>query len=273
MNEAAGVWSQILDSFPAALSAGLLISAACSFLGVFVVLKRLVFIGATLSEVAACGVAVSFFFGFHPVAGALILTLAAVTLLAGNTSEEKIPKDSVLAAVFIAASSLSVLLAAKSAFGLEEIKSLLYGDLILTSGQDLGLLAVTVLPAAAAAGVFLRPILFTFLDRDEARILKIRVVVWELVFYYALAVVVSASSKLGGMLLVFCMLVVPPMTALLLSKRLVPALFLSVMFAWISVATGFYFSFVFDFPVNPVIGFASCCLLGAAAAAKRLLRF
>ena len=44
--------------FPEALTAGLLISAMCALLGVFVILKRAVFIGITLSEVAACGVAV-----------------------------------------------------------------------------------------------------------------------------------------------------------------------------------------------------------------------
>lgn len=272
MSGSPGVWAQIFQSFPEAFAAGLLISAACAFLGVFVVLKRLVFIGATLSEVAACGIAASFLLGIPPVAGAFAATFAAVTLLAGNPSEERIPRDSVLAAVFIGASSLGILFVSKSAYGLEEVKSLLYGDLILTSGRDLGLLVLLVIPAAAVVGAFLRPILYTFLDRDEARILRIRVIVWELLFYYALAVVVSASSRLGGMLLVFCMLVVPPMTALLLTKKLLPAILLSIAAAWTSVVSGFYLSLVSDLPVNPAIGFSSCFFLSAAAAARRLTR-
>lgn len=266
------VWMQILQSFPEAFASGLLISAVCAFLGVFVVLKRLVFIGATLSEAAACGIAASFVLGIAPVAGALTATFAAVTLLAGNTHEERLPRDSVLAAVFIGAASLGILFAAKSARGLEEVKSLLYGDLILTSGRDLNLLAVCLVPSAAAVGIFLRPILMTFLDRDAAKVLKVRVVFWELLFFYALALAVSASSKLGGMLLVFCMLVVPPMTALLLTQRLRMAIVLSVAAAWISVACGFYLSMISDLPVNPSIGFFSCIFLAAAAAVRRFLK-
>lgn len=56
--------------FPQALLAGVVIAAVCSLLGVFVILKRVVFIGITLSEVAACGIAAGMIFGVHPYVGA-----------------------------------------------------------------------------------------------------------------------------------------------------------------------------------------------------------
>ncbi len=269
----AALWDagrQIFSTFPEAVWAGILIGAGCSFLGVLVVLKRLVFIGATLSEVAGCGVAAAFFYHVHPFFGAVALTLAAVTILAFSSEEKKVPRDSILATVFIFSSSLAVLLVAKSGFGLEEVKSLLYGDLIITSAVDLKILALIVLPIMGLCFLFLRPIVYTFMDREEAKVLGIQVRFWELFFYYALGILVSAASKLGGMLLVFCYLVIPPMIGLLMTRRLGWAMVTAIFTAVFSTLLGFSYSYLHDLPTNQVIAVLSGLLLGLVGLGKGL---
>src|SRR4051812_34267938 len=44
-----------------ALKASLMVGLTCSFLGVFVVLKRIVFVGAALAEISTLGAALAFF--------------------------------------------------------------------------------------------------------------------------------------------------------------------------------------------------------------------
>ena len=255
----------LFENFPYAIAAGLLIAAACSFLGVLVVLKRLVFIGATLSEVATCGIAASFFFHINPFLGAVALTLAAVSLLAFYSSEERVPRDSILAALFIFTSSLAILFVSKSAFGLDEVRSLLYGDLIVTSAEDFKILTITVIPPVLLAGLFLRPIVYTFLDRDAAKVLGIQTRLWELCFYYVLGIVVSAASKLGGTLLIFCYLVISPMIGLILSKRLWKAVLIAMAAAVLSTLIGFHLSYAQDFPSNQAIIVTNCLILILAA--------
>lgn len=252
---------EIVDVFPAAVGAAVLISLACSFLGNLVVLKRMVFIGAVLSESAACGIAAAFFFHFDPVLGAVMLNLSVVTLLA-FTHEERLPLDAVLAALFILSASLGMLLVSKSAVGLEEVKSLLYGDILITSARDLKILSLILIPVTGIVLLFIRPITYTFVDRDEAKVLGMRVRLWELVFYYALGIAVSAASKLGGMLLVFCYLVIPPMTGLLLSGRLRNVILISAFTALVSTLLGFYFSYIYDLPANQMIALIACAILG-----------
>lgn len=256
------ILQEILETFPSAILAGLIIASACSFLGTLVVLKRLVFIGATLSEVATCGIAAGFFFHFHPMLGAMGFTLLAVTLLAFISGERRIPRDAILAILFILSASLSILLVSGSAVGFDEVKSLLYGDLVITSAEDLKILLITVVPLALGVLIFIRPIVYTFVDRDEAKVLGLHVRFWELLFYYVLGIVVSAASKLGGMLLVFCYLVVPPAIGLLMSNRLRNAFLISVASAIFSTLIGFTVSYVYDLPTNPVIALVSCVLLG-----------
>ena len=252
----------IFSEFSTPLAGGLLIAAVCSALGVFVVLRRSVFIGATLSQVAACGVALSLFTGIHPFIGAAALTLAAVTLLSSPAGGERVPKDAVLAVIYVLSASAGVLLVSKSAFGLEAIESLLYGDLIMTSRDDLKILLAALLPSGLLFLIFLRPVLYTFLDRDGASVLGIRVRFWELFFCYLLGISVAAASKLGGMLLVFCHLTVPPVAALLLTNRLHRAMALSVFMACASTILGFYISYEADLPVNQTIAVTACILLG-----------
>lgn len=256
-----GPWQEMFQLFPAAICAGLVIAVCCSFLGVLVVLKRLVFIGATLSQVAACGIAAAFFYRFSPFWGAVAFNLAAVTILALSADEIRIPRDAVMAFLFIAASGMSVLWVAKSANGLDEVHSLLYGDLIITSVSDLKILLLILVPLLLLVLLFLRPVVYTFVDREESKVLGLKVRLWELFLYYALGMVVSASSKLGGMVLVFCYLVVPAIGSLILCNRLRTALVVSVFFGVLSTLLGFDISYRYDLPTNQVIVAVSCLIL------------
>ena len=123
--------------FPHALLAGAVIAVVCAILGVFVILKRVVFIGITLAQVAAAGVAAALALGFSPFLGAAVLTLVTVTILALPFETQRLPRDAVLGAIFILAAGGSILIVARSAIGLEEVMARLYGDLILTNPSDL----------------------------------------------------------------------------------------------------------------------------------------
>ncbi|MDI6450957.1 metal ABC transporter permease [Anaerobaca lacustris] len=253
----------LLTVFPYAIAAGFLIATVCSLLGVFVILKRVVFIGIALSEAAALGVAAAIMFHIHPFLGATVVTLATVAILAYPFERQRLPRDAVLGIIFVLASSLSVLLVARSGFGLHEVQSLLYGDLILTDRTDLAIILVTLVPVLIYLLVFIRPSLYTFLDREAARVMGVRVMIWELLFFFSLGVAVSAASKVAGALLVFCYLVVTPSAALLLSKRLWLVMFSAVLVSVAATMIGMVWSFRSDLPTNQAVAAVACGLFAA----------
>ena len=61
-----------------ALIGGLLIGAACAYVGVYVVLKRIIFVGIALSEVAVLGVTLGIVLGIYPNIAALAFTIIAI---------------------------------------------------------------------------------------------------------------------------------------------------------------------------------------------------
>ena len=258
--------------FPQALAAGLLIGLVCSVLGVFVILKRVVFIGITLSEVAALGIALSLLLQLPPLLGAAALTLLVVVLLALPLEPERLPRNALMGIVFVAASALAVLVVAGSGFGLREVKTLLYGDLILTSSSDLALMAAVLLPVLAALLLFLRPIKYTFLDREAAKVLGIKVLGWEMLYFCCLGLAISAASKAAGALLVFCYLVAPPAAGLLLSRSLAVVLFISAALALLGTVTGLAWSLHNDLPSNQTVVVALAALFLLAAMIRGIVK-
>jgi len=262
----------LLDMFPLAVVTGLLIATVCSLLGVFVILKRVVFIGIALSEVAAYGIAAAMVCHVHPFLGAAALTLTTVAILSYPFESRRLPREAVMGVIFVLAAATSILIVSKSGFGLHEVRALLYGDLILTTDRDFAVVLSIFLPVGAYVLCFLRPTLYTFLDREAARVLGVRVVLWELLFFFALGLTVSAASKVAGALLVFCYLVASPSAAMLLSRRLWRVLLVAPAAAIVATGAGLYVSFSRDLPTNQTIALATCALLGLALLANLLRR-
>jgi len=253
--------------FPEAVVCGTVMAAVCSAFGVFVVLKRIVFISIALSEAATCGLALALVFHVSPLAGSALVTGVVVFLLTLPEKRQRLPKDVVLGTVFLLASSASVLLVAQSGFGLEEIKAMLYGDLIVSSAQDRWVLLLTGVPSLAVLLLFLRPVLYAFLDREAAFVMGIRCWFWEGLFFFLLGLVVSGASKSGGALLVFCQLVVVPATALLLARRVWAVIGISMALGVLTTWVGLLTAYRADLPANPtIIGVACLLLMGVALA-------
>jgi ABC-type Mn2+/Zn2+ transport system permease subunit len=256
--------------FSEALYAGLLIAAVCALLGVFVILKRAVFIGITLSEVATCGVAASFVLGIPPFAGSLVLVLVAVAALAVPFENQRIPRDTLMGIIFIAAAALAILLVSKSGTGLMEVNAVLYGDLILSSRRELFILMTVLIPALLLFFIFFRPVLYSFMDREAAKVLGIKTWIWESFYFLMLGIVISATSQVAGALLIFCYLVVCPATALVLSKRIKAVMVLAPLLGMSATFLGMVISFDCDLPTNQTICIVSGLIFAIGAATKRI---
>jgi len=265
-------FSELVRLFPNALICGGVMAVVCALVGVFVLLKRVVFIGITLSETAACGIAGAMLLGLPPLFGAVALTAAVVAFLSLPWEKGPLPRDALLGILFLAASAASILLVAHSGFGLHEIKVLLYGDLILAGPADRTVLLLTALPALLFLLLFIRPILYAFLDPEAAQVMGVACRRWELAFFFLLGLVVSAASKSGGVLLVFCYLVAPPAAALLLGRSIGAVLLIAALAGILATLGGLTLAYGRDWPANQTIILLACALPAAAWATKAVLQ-
>ena len=232
----------------------------------------MVFIGITLSEVANLGVALGLAWGLPhlPLAGGL--TLAAAAALALPRGYGRLTREAVLGVVFVLASSLAILVVARSGFGLGEVKALLYGDLLLAAPGEARLMLAILGPVVLVLLLCLRPIAFSFLDRDAARVLGLRVAWWELVYFACLGLAVATAAKTAGAILVFAHLVIAPSAALIICRRLGWVLAWAAGLAVAATLSGLGWSFAADLPASQCICVVESTLLALALLGRLLLR-
>src|SRR3954466_9406588 len=107
-----GAWDIFRNPLLCALVAG----AVLGFLGVFVVLRRMVFVSAGVTQSAGLGVALAFYLDIHlglhldPLLGAAALALIATLLLSLDASWLPVPREALLGLVFALGGGGAVLL-------------------------------------------------------------------------------------------------------------------------------------------------------------------
>jgi zinc transport system permease protein len=250
--------------FRDALLGALIIATTCSILGVYVVLRRIVFVGAALAQISSAGVALALWLAgiawaqsvaSHPTGLALAVTLGGVLFLGLEAERAIVPKDAAIGIAYAMAGALGILLVAKATVG-EAHDIFLQGSILGITPGDVGVLVAAAIPVLILQIGFSRQVLYTSFDPETARTLGYRVRFWDLAFYLTLGLAIAAAMQFAGVLLVFSYLVLPAVTALLLARTMPGAIGLSVAAALLATIVGFSLSVTYDLPTAPAI--AAC---------------
>ena len=248
--------------FREALYGALVIAVACSVLGVYVVLRRIVFVGAALAQLSSAGIALALWLAgvgltlrlvTHPTAMSLLVTLAGVVFFAvGGAGRARVPPDATIGVTYAIAAAAGILLISKAATG-EAHDIFLQGNILgITRADTLVLLAVTV-PVLLLHVAFYKEFLFVSFDRETARTLGYNVTLWNLLLYLTLGLVIAFAMQFAGVMLVFDFLVVPAVTGLLLARSMAGTFATAVAAAVLAAVVGFSLSVPFDLPSGPAI--------------------
>lgn len=259
-----------------------LVGVVCAFLGVFVVLRRAVFVGASLAQVSSLGVALSFFIcgeigewlerDIHmpPQPFALALTVAVSALLALQFRERRVPRDTGIGVIYAAASGLAILVVATSAHVHAEVLNLLFGNVLtIDRGTVIGLAALVAV-MGVVHWLFRKEFLFASFDPEAATAAGVRAKLWNVLLFITIGVTISLTINAAGALVVFNFLVLPAATALLVGKNLRAVTLVAVIIAVVAGFLGITLSFLGDLPTGPTIVAVNAALLLAAWLFKTL---
>ena len=97
------------------------IGIVCAYLGVYVVLRRIVFVGATMAQISSAGIAIGILTGWSPNAWSVGLTFLAVLFFGHPSFGKRWPQDATLGVLFTVSGAAAVLLVAHTARGNEEV--------------------------------------------------------------------------------------------------------------------------------------------------------
>jgi zinc transport system permease protein len=274
-------WHDFVDSWALyrdPVVCGVVAGAVLGMLGVFVVLRRAVFVTAAVSQSAALGVALAFLLGIHweftppPVLCAFALALAATAVLARRSSSNRLPREAIVGLLYVGASALAVLVGDRIAQEAEDITAILFGTAVLVRPEDLlAVLAVSAL-VVMALGALYRGLVFAGFDPDGARIQGLPVARIELALWTLVALEVSVTTRAIGALPVFAFSVLPAMAALRVSNRLPYAVLFAGLVGALSGGLGYVSAFMLRFPVGAAEASVAALLFSLAVVAARLRR-
>jgi zinc transport system permease protein len=247
--------------FREALYGTLVIALACSVLGVYVVLRRIVFVGAALAQLSSAGIALALWLSGQgvmlwladsPIALALLVTLAGVAFFASGSGRGLVPPDATIGVTYAVAAAAGILLIAKASHG-EAHDIFLQGNILGITRRDTMVLIATAIPVLLAHVTFYKEFLFVSFDRETARTLGFNVGFWNLFLYLTLGLVIAFAMQFAGVMLVFNFLVLPAVTGLLVSRSMGGVFLLSILSALAAAVIGFSLSVPLDLPSGPTI--------------------
>jgi len=228
-------------------------------MGVHVVLRRIIFVGAALAQISSAGVGLALLGGFNPSVTALVLTLGGVCAFSVQSREHRAARENLIGVGYAVASALAVLFVAKSAQGEGHLLDVLSGNILTVEPSQLRWASGICILAVMFHMLFHKQLLYSAFDADTAQTSGFKVSLWDLLFFTILGVVVALGIRLAGTLLVFGFLVLPAITGLMLSRHLGHIYLIAIATAMISTTIGLYASLCMDLPTGPAI--VACCFV------------
>jgi len=259
-----------------ALYGSVVMGFVCPLVGVYFLLRRLVFWGVALPQVSAAGIAFAFMLqglGWNILAGAesqekhlaiigsLIFTGLSIIFLAVLERRGKGVSEGRIGSLYALAWAASILFVAWNAAGETEMLGLLKGEIVAISESDFHSMLHIFAVIAVCMFLFQREFLLVSYDRDMAVILGRRVLAWDVLLYLIVGLTISLGVMTVGPLVIFGFLVIPSMTALPWARGMTSFSVLSSLCGGASALLGFYVSYTHDLPLGPVIVSVACGLL------------
>lgn len=235
------------------MAGGVLISVFCAYIGVFIILKRIVFVGVAISEAAALGVAIGLFTGINIYACAFLFTFLSVIFFWARFSERTGERESLIGFMYVFSAALSVILLSKNPIAEAMGIDLVSGNLLYMTWADIYILGFFAMGTAILHILFFKEFIFLSFDPETAFTSGINTRCKDFLLYLTIGIIISVSMKSSGVIFVFSSLIIPAMCGLLVAKSIKGIFICSITVAVLSVFLGLIFSFKFDLPSSPLI--------------------
>jgi manganese/iron transport system permease protein len=229
-----------------ALVASLIVGVLCAVVGCYIVLRSMAFLGDALAHAILPGVAIAFLMGGNLMVGALVAAVVVAVGISYVSRTGVVREDTAIGIFFAAALALGVVLISTADGYAVDLTHVLFGNVLGVTPADLwvsGGLAIAVL---AAVVVLYRRLLVVSFDPILGQTLGLRTGLLRTGLFLMLALTIVVSLRTVGVALVAAMLITPPATAYLLSRRLPTMMVVSALIGAVSAVGGLYASYYLD---------------------------
>src|SRR5258706_14808117 len=236
----------MVQAFAAAVITGILLS----YLGVHVVGRGIVFVDLALGQISSLGVAFAAFIGSGMTSIPLIFTLAGAILMSFiSIRDKRLKQEAIIGILYAFTSALTVMLISKTPHGDSDIQEVLFGKILSVSWGMIEMIGIIFGAIALVQAIFFRKFfgLTRSFENGENHLVGI-FNFWNFLFYISIGLAIVFAVKINGVIPVFSYLIIPAVSAIMLTKNNVAVFIISFFISILAAFFGLNFSFHYDFP-------------------------
>ncbi len=210
---------------------------------VYIVLRRMSFVGDGLAHASLAGVAIAWLAGWPLTVGAALWALATA-LTIRLMRKLRIATDAAIGVTFTFSFALGIVLMGEGEEAVHRAFEAVFGNLLGVGWPEFYLTLATFIVVAVVVLV-LRPVLdFVSFDPEGAAAFGIPVLLVDLILMVLITLVVVAGLRSVGVLMVAAMVVTPAVTALQVARSLRSALIISGLVGAVAGLAGSWLSLI-----------------------------
>jgi ABC-type Mn2+/Zn2+ transport system permease subunit len=234
------------DFFVRGLMAATVVGALCGLVGTFVVLRRMSYIGHGLSHSVFGGAVVSYVMGWNFYLGAGLWGFLSAVLISWTARRRQIGADAAIGIVTTASFAVGVAIISRARRFTRNFDAALFGNVLGVLPEDVFVVVgVTVLVAIAVFFAY-KQLLFMTFDPDVAPLYGVPHHWVDALLSLILAATVIASMQILGVTMIAAIIVVPAVTARLLTDSFARMLVLSTVIGTLCGVVGMLLSYYLD---------------------------
>jgi manganese/iron transport system permease protein/iron/zinc/copper transport system permease protein len=250
--------------------ASALASGVCALLGVYVILRGMSYIGHGLSHAVFGGAVVSYVAEINFYVGAGVWGVLSGLLILAVAKKRQIGADAAIGIVTTASFAIGVAIISRVRKFTKNFEAALFGNILGVTTEDLMVLGAVA--ALTVLGVFFlyKQLLFVTFDPEVAPTYGIAANRVDVVFTIILAAGIIASMQVLGVTMIAAAIVIPAVTARLLTNRFATLLWLSTAIGIVCGFSGMYASYYLDISSGATIVLVAALLFIIALALSRV---
>jgi ABC-type Mn2+/Zn2+ transport system permease subunit len=232
--------------FVKGLIAAVMVGGLCGLVGVYIVLKRMAYIGHGLSHAVLGGAVVSFVLSINFLVGAAVWGFLCAQLITLTTKKRKIAYDAAIGVITTASFAVGIVIISRYKSFTRDFEAALFGNILGVNTGDLVAIAVVTVLTAVVLFVAYKHFLFATFDGEVAQFYGVPIGWVETLFSLVLAGTIVVSMQVLGVLLIAGATVIPPVSARMLTDSFRTMLVLSTALGAVCGFVGIYISYFVD---------------------------
>jgi len=257
-----------------ALLAAVLIGITCAVLGVYVVQRRMAFVGDAMAHTTLPGLVVAHLWGWNLAVGGLAAAVVTAVCIAWVSRRQQVKEDTAIGVVFTGMFAVGVLLMSRTR-SYRDLSHMLFGNVLGVTTQDLYLIAGVAIVVLLTLWLFHKELELTSFDPTHAEVIGLKAGLMRLLLLGLLALDVVTGIQAVGVILTNALLVTPAAAAALVTDNFPRRMLIAAGLATGCAAAGLVASYLLEASsgASMVLACTAAFILsGLIASAARMIR-